>query len=184
MALAQSSYIDTTTAPSAYVNTNSSNLAAAATSQQITDLETALSDATNGIVARVIHLSGNYVKVKWFKNGKTIGMYKARGHTLAKATEALEFYKENNLGLSGVDTIEVLAADDTPTHPTTTQLTVTATLDDDSTVDVTGKSTFSSSDPTKATVNSAGLVTTVAAGPTTITANYAGNTDTVLVTVG
>lgn len=180
----QSAYIDTDTAPSAYVNTNSANLATAATSEAISTLETQLSDAGAGLVARVIHISGNYVKVKWFRNGKPVGMYKARGHTLAKATEALEYWKETNLSLSGVDTIEVTAADDTPTHPTTTQLTVTATLDDESTADVTSKCTFSSSVPAKATVSSTGLVTTVAAGATVITANYAGNTDTLTVTVG
>lgn len=183
MAQGKSSYIDTTTLPTSYVNTNSSNLATAATSQQISDLETQLSDEDTGLVARVIHLSGNYVKVKWFKNGKPVGLYKARGHSLDKATSALEYYKENNLGAVGVDTIEVTAADDPLAPEDTTQLTVTATLDDDDTADVTDKSTFSSATPAAATVDSSGLVTAVADGTSVITANYAGNTDTVTVTV-
>lgn len=177
------SYIDTDTTASAWFNTNSSNEVEEADSATKTALETQLSDATNGVVARVIHLSSNYVKVKWFKNGLPVGMYKAKGHTLAKAISALEYYKENKLGLSGVNTLAVTAADDTPTHPTTTQLTVNATLDDTTVVDVTSKSSFVSSDETKATVSSSGLVTTVAAGATTITATYGTNTDDLVVTV-
>jgi hypothetical protein len=177
------SYSDTDTASSAWFNTNSSNNVVEGTTEAKEALETQLSDAGNGVVARVIHLSSNYVKVKWFKNGLPVGMYKAKGHTLAKAISALEYYKENKLDLSGVDTIEVTAADDTPTHPTTTQLTVTATLDDLDEVDVTSKSSFVSSDETKATVDEDGLVTTVAAGATTITATYGTNTDDLVVTV-
>lgn len=178
----QSVYIDTDTAPSAYVNTNSSNLATAATSQQIADLETALSDAGNGVVARVIHLSGNYVKVKWFKNGKTIGMYKARGHTLAKATTALEYYKANNLGLSATASLAITGTQ-SGAAASTSQYTATLTRADASTEDVSAKAYWTTSDATKATVSASGLVTRVATGSATITADYAGRSNTRSVTI-
>lgn len=180
--LAQSVYIDTDTAPSSYVNTNSVNNSAAPTSQAVTNLETALSDAGNGVVARVIHISGNYVKVKWFKNGKTIGMYKARGHTLAKATEALEYYKANNLGLSATASLAITGTQ-SGAAASTTQYTATLTRADATTSDVSAKALWSTSDATKATVSSSGLVTRVATGSATITANYAGRSNTRTVTI-
>lgn len=180
------SYIDTDTSPVSYVNTNSANLAAAVTPEARATLEGLLSDDDAGVVARVIHVSGNYVKVKWFKNGKVIGMYKARGHTLAKATSALEYYKENALGLTGVDTIETTIADDTLAIAATSQLTVTATLDDEETEDVTDRSVFSTADATKATVSTSGLVTAVdgdvkASGTLTSDATAPSDADTVTI---
>lgn len=180
--LQQSAYIDTDTLPTSYVNTNSANLAAAATSQQISDLETALSDATNSVVARVIHISGNYVKVKWYRNGKPLGMYKARGHTLAKATEALEYYKANNLGLSATASLAITGTQ-SGAAASTSQFTATLTRADASTEDVSAKALWSTSDATKATVSSSGLVTRVATGSATITANYAGRSNTRSVTI-
>lgn len=182
MSQGSSSYIDTTTAPSAYVNTNSSNLAAAATSGQISALEAQLSDATNGVVARVIHISGNYVKVKWLKNGKPLGTYKARGHTLAQATTALEYYKANNLGLSATASLAITGTQ-SGAASSTSQYTATLTRADASTEDVSAKAAWSTSDATKATVDAAGLVTRVATGSATITANYAGRSNTRTVTV-
>lgn len=161
MGQSQYSYIDTDTAPTSYVNANSSNLAAAATSQQIADLEEQLSDSANGVVARVIHLSGNYVKVKWFKNNKTIGMYKARGHTLAKATGALEYYKANKLGLSPIDAITVTIDDNTVAIAGTAQLTVTAADEAEEETDVTTKSVITASPTGKVTIDADGVLTGV-----------------------
>lgn len=70
--------------------------------------------------------------------------------------------------------ITAVAADDTLTHPQSTQITVTATYSDASTADVTADCLFSTSDATKATVSTAGLVTSVAAGAAGITATYKG----------
>lgn len=182
MSQSNSNYIDTTTAPSAYVNTNSSNLAAAATSGQLSTLETQLSDVANGIVARVIFLSGNYVKVKWFKNGKILGQYKARGHTIDQATTALEYYKANNLGLSATASLAITGTQ-SGAAASTSQFTATLTRADATTADVSSQAAWSTSDATKATVSSTGLVTRVATGSATITANYAGRSNTRTVTI-
>lgn len=83
----------------------------------------------------------------------------------------------------GIASIANIAADDTLTHPITTQLTVTATYTGAATRDVTALATYESSDVTKATVSASGLVTTVAAGSVTITASYAGKTSPEVITV-
>lgn len=75
---------------------------------------------------------------------------------------------------NALESIAAVPADDTLTHPVTTQITVTATYDGGATRDVTAECAFVSSDPTKATVSAAGLVTTVAAGTLTVTASYRG----------
>lgn len=159
----KSAYIDTDTAPSAYVNTNSANLASAVTPEARAALETQLSDEDTGLVARVIHVSGNYVKVKWLKNGKPVGMYKARGHTLAKATEALEYFKSNSLAspTSPVESVETTTDDNTVAVGATAQLTLTATLEDEETVDVTTKGYYTTSPANKATISAAGVFTGV-----------------------
>lgn len=161
---AKSVYIDTDTLPTSYVNTNSANLAAVTTAQQITDLETQLGDVGSGLVARVIHISGNYVKVKWFLNKKPVGVYKARGHTLAKATEALEYFKSNSIATptSAVATVETTTDDATVAVGATAQLTLTATLADATTAVVTTKGYYTTSPSGKATIDSAGVFTGVA----------------------
>lgn len=163
MAQSKFSYIDTTTAPTSYVNANSANLAAVTTAQQITDLETQLSDSGTGLVARVIHISGNYVKVKWFLNKKPVGLYKARGHTLAQATSALEYYKVNALATptSAVASVETTTDDATVAVAGTAQLTLTATLASAATVDVTTKGYYTMSPTGKATITAAGVFTGV-----------------------
>lgn len=185
--LGRYSYIDTDTAPAAYVNSNSSNASAQLGTSARTTLETQLSETgvgTANMVARVIHAAGNFVKVKWFTNGKQVGIFKARGYTLAKAITALEYFKTQRSLAAGFASIAAIAADDTPTHPTTTQITVTGTLAGGGTRNITSKCSFVSSDPTKATVSASGLVTTVAAGATTITATYGTLTSPEVVTVG
>lgn len=162
----KSAYIDTDTLPVSYVNSASANLATAATAQQISDLETQLSDTGTGLVARVIHISGNYVKVKWFLNKKPVAVYKARGHTLAKATEALEYFKANSLATptSPVASVETTIDDNTVAVGGTAQLTLTATLDDASTADVTSKGYYTSSPSGKVSITSAGVLTGVDGG--------------------
>lgn len=73
-----------------------------------------------------------------------------------------------------LSSISAIAADDTLTHPQSSQITVTATYADSTTRDVTAECTFATSDATKATVSASGLVTSVAAGSANITANYRG----------
>lgn len=180
--LTRSSYLDTDTAPSAWMNTASNSLAAAATPAAIAALETAAGDPANGIVARVIHISGNYVKIKWYKDGKPFGIYKARGHTLAKATEALEFYKNNTLGISATVSLAITGTA-SGIATSTSQLTATLTRADTTTSNVTAQAAWSTSDATKATVSAGGLVTRVATGTAIITANYAGRSNTFTITI-
>lgn len=185
----KSAYIDTDTLPVSYVNTNSANLAAAATSQQISDLETQLSDVGTGLVARVIHISGNYVKVKWFLNKKPVAVYKARGHTLAKATEALEYFKLNSIATptSAVESVETTTDDATVAVGATAQLTLTATLEDDSTVDVTTKGYYTTSPSGKATISAAGVFTGVegnAKATSTLTSDTNATTSGKVIVIG
>jgi len=74
----------------------------------------------------------------------------------------------------GVASISAVIADDTLTHPQSSQITVTATYTGGATRNVTSLCTFATSDATKATVSTAGLVTSVAAGAVNITATYLG----------
>lgn len=174
------SYIDTDTLPVSYVNSASANLAAVTTQQQIDDLETQLSDVPTGLVARVIHISGNYVKVKWFKNNKPVGMYKARGHTLGQATGALEYYKTTALATptSPVASMLVVTDDSTVAVGGTAQLTATATLDDASEVVVTDKTYYTSSPTGHLTIDSDGVVTGVE-GDVKATSTLTSNTSAV-----
>lgn len=85
--------------------------------------------------------------------------------------------------VAGLASIANVAADDSLVHPSTTQLTVTATYDNAATRDVTAVSTYVSSDEEVATVSASGLVTTVGAGSVNITATYAGLTSVEAITV-
>lgn len=84
---------------------------------------------------------------------------------------------------AGITTISAIIADDTLTHPQSSQITVTASYTGGATRDVTALCTFATSDATKATVDSAGLVTSVAAGAVNITATYCGRSSVEGVTV-
>lgn len=185
----KSAYIDTDTLPTSYVNTNSANLAAAATSQQISDLETALSDTGTGLVARVIHISGNYVKVKWFLNKKPVGVYKARGHTLAKATEALEYFKSNSLATptSAATSLALTIDDNTILIGGTGQLSAILTLADATTLDVTTKAYYTNDGTNNVSISAAGVVTGVegnAKATTTLTSSGVNVTAADTVTIG
>lgn len=148
-------------------------------------LETLYSDSNNGITAKVLVAAGNYLKVKFLKNGKKIGTYKSRKAVQDDVMTALDKFINKNKHFTTVSAANTLALTGTQsiTGTGTSQLTATLTRVDSSTEDVTSKATWSSGTPAHATVNSSGLVTGVAAGTSVITATYAGKSNTRTVTV-
>lgn len=186
--MADRSRIDNVAIASRQYNSTLNDVGSAMSSGNRTTLETNLSDPTNGVVAKVIYATGNYVKIKFFYNNKPLGVFKSRDFVEA---EALAFRDElydtydiwSTLGASNYDSIDATIADNTLTVSQTSQITVNALDAAEDPVDVTASSTYATSDATKATVNAAGLVTGVAAGSATITATYRTFTDTVSVTV-
>jgi hypothetical protein len=163
--------------------------ASAWTSSAISDEETALSDATLGISARVLIATGNYVKVKWFYNNKPLATFKSRDYVQSEALAFLEEVKNDydvwsTFGLDSLTAVSLAIDPATDLAPAATaQLTVTADLVTVADADVTSDSTFESSDTDVATVDETGLVTAVADGTATITARYRDESDTVTVTV-
>lgn len=156
-------------------------------SGDITAEQTALSDESVGIVARIVFATGNYVKVKWTWNGKHLASYKSRDYDREDALAYLEEVKNkydvwSTLGVDEIDTSE-LTGTAALAPAATSQLTFTITKFDESTENVTSASTFSSSDTEVATVSPTGLVTAVADGTATITAQYRDEIDTILITV-
>lgn len=157
-------------------------------SADITTEETALSDATLGITARVIIATSDYVKVKWYYNNKPLAVFKSRDYVQAEALAFLEEVKNeydvwSTTGLDSLESLAVTAADASIAPEATTQLTVTATDTAEADTDVTSESTFWSSDEEVATVNDTGLVTAVADGTATISAEYRDEVATVEITV-
>jgi hypothetical protein len=175
-----SSFIDDTVTPAQQFNNGTNDSEASAASK--TTMESRLSDSTNSITARVPALTGNYLKVKWFKNGKPFGTYKSRNYTLNKAVASLEYLRVNSAGLSANASLAITGTN-TGTGAGTNQWTATVTKADSSTVDVTTAATWSSATPAAATVDANGLVTRVAAGSSVITATYGGVTNTRTMTV-
>lgn len=164
---------------------NVSGSSAEKSASQKTALETLYSDSNNGIVAKVITATGNYLKIKFLKNGKKIGFYKSRNYVQDDVMTGLDYMLANNKHFTPVSAASTLAVTgtNTITGTGTSQFTATLTRADSSTEDVSSKATWSSGTPAHATVSSSGLVTGVAAGTSVITATYAGKSNTRTVTV-
>ena len=178
-----SSFTDDTVSIGSVVNSGTNDSEASSAAR--TTLETALSDSGNSIVARVVTLTGTYLKVKWFRNGKVFGTFKSRNYTQNKAITSLEYLKQNSPSYTAISAPASLAVTgtNTVTGTASSQFTATITLADSSTQDITANATWTSATPAKATVSSTGLVTGVAAGTSVITATYAGVSNTRTMTV-
>lgn len=153
--------------------------------------EAALSDDDLNIVAKVIFAVGDYVKVKWFWNGKPLAIFKSRDYDQAEALAFLEEVKNdydvwNTLGVDTIDSIAASIDDATLAPAATGQMTVESTVGEEDAVDVTEDATYWSDDTAVATVDAAGEVTAVAAatkatGTLTSTGTAPANDDTVTI---
>lgn len=154
-----------------------------ATSEEISDLETALTLTVDDIeyVARVRSYNGNYAIVRWFVDGKLFTGYKSKEFTTNKAITFITTMIENLTSVPAPTSVSVSPATDSIAEVATTQLTATtspAGAGDDV--------TWASSDEEIATVDADGLVTGVAEGEATITATTVSGpsvTDTSVITV-
>lgn len=157
--------------------------------------ETALSDASLNITARVIFSVGGYTKIKWRWNGKPLATFKSRDYVRAEALAFLEEVKDmydvySTLGVNEIDTFELSIADATLEPEATSQLSADVVQIDLDEEDVIAECEFSVANtpedpeaPVVVTVSSSGLVTAVADGTAVITARYRNVSDTVSVTV-
>lgn len=175
-----SSYIDETPTAADYVNVDGVNIEK--TAAEKATLETLLSDAGSGLVARVIVWTGDVLKVKWFKDNKVFGSYKTKKYNQDRTLTSLEYLKTAKLSTSATASLAITGTN-TGAAEDTSQFTATLTRADASTEDVSAKATWSSATPAAATVSSTGLVTAVATGSSVITATYGGRTNTRTYTV-
>jgi hypothetical protein len=187
--MAERSRIDTVAVADRQYNSTLNAPSSAMSAEDRATQETALSDASLGIVAKVIYAVGNYVKIKFFYNNKPLAVFKSRNYSQAEALAYLEELKStydiySTLGLDTVGTLDATIDDNTLAPAGTGQMTVENTVGEDDPVDVTADSTYYSTNTAVATVNSAGLVTGVAAatkatGTLTSTGTNPADADTV-----
>lgn len=116
-------------------------------------------------IARVITLTNNYLKVKWYLNNKPFTVYKSKNYTTQKAQQYLQSMIDIAAGTVAPTSVDVTPATSSGAAASTVQLTATV-----SPAQANQGVYWSTSDATKATVSESGLVTRVATGSAVITA--------------
>ena len=132
-------------------------------------------------VARVITLTNNYLKVKWFKDNKLFAVYKSKTYTVTKALQFINTMIDIADGRPEPTGVSTTPATSSGAAASTVQLTATV-----SPAQANQGVIWTTSDATKATVDEDGLVTRVATGTATITATTASSpefTDTTTITI-